>query len=260
MRIQDSGKPPHHSILDPRSSITHSLFISDLHLSADHPLTMAAFSQFISTEAPKAEALYILGDLFEYWAGDDDLYDPFHQQVIDALKGLTGTQVYLMHGNRDLLMGKKLAKACNAELLDDPTLADLYGTPTLLTHGDMLCTDDIEYQQFRKHVRSAEFQNEFLARPLEARKAYIEQLRKQSDIEKQHKGMDIMDVNIDAVASLLREHGYPRLIHGHTHRLKRHEHQVDGHLCERWVLGDWDTQANALYVDASGASWKTFPH
>lgn len=238
----------------------HTLIISDLHLSADHPLTMAAFQHFISSKAHKAEALYILGDLFEYWAGDDDLYDPFHQQVIGALKGLTGTQVYLMHGNRDLLMGKRLAKACNATLLDDPFLTDLYGTPTLLTHGDALCTDDIEYQQFRIHVRSAEFQNEFLARPLAARKAYIEQLRKQSDIEKQRKGMDIMDVNIDAVASLLREHGYPRLIHGHTHRPKRHEHVVDGHLCERWVLGDWDTQANALYVDVSGASWKTFPH
>ncbi len=255
---QPSILDPQSPILNPQSSIPHSLFISDLHLSSDHPHTMAAFQRFIATTAPKAEALYILGDLFEYWAGDDDLHDPFHQQVIHALRSLSDTRIYLMHGNRDLLMGEKLAEVCNAELLADPVLTDLYGTPTLLTHGDLLCTDDIEYQQFRKHVRSAEFQNEFLARPLAARKAYIEELRKRSDMEKQHKASDIMDVNNDAVANLLRQHGYPRLIHGHTHRPKRHEHIVDGHLCERWVLGDWDTKANALLVDASGARWEIF--
>lgn len=239
--------------------MSHTLFISDLHLSADHPETMAAFERFISTKVPKADALYILGDLFEYWAGDDDLNDPFHQQVIDALKGLSSTRVYLMHGNRDLLMGKRLASACDAELLDDPALINLYGAPTLLTHGDMLCTDDVEYQKFRKHVRSAEFQSSFLARPLSERKAYIENLRKQSDLEKQHKQMNIMDVNNAAVAELLRQQGYPRLIHGHTHRPRRHEHVVDGHLCERWVLGDWDTQANALHVDGHGARWEILP-
>ena len=239
--------------------MSHTLFISDLHLSADHPGTMAAFERFILAQAPKADALYILGDLFEYWAGDDDLHDPFHQQVIGALKGLTGTRVYLMHGNRDLLMGQKLASACDAELLDDPALINLYGTPTLLTHGDMLCTDDIEYQQFRSHVRSAQFQHEFLAKPLAERKAYIELLRKQSDIEKQHKEIDIMDVNDAAVAALLRQHGYPRLIHGHTHRPQRHEHVVDGHPCERWVLGDWDAQANTLHVDGHGARWEILP-
>ncbi len=234
----------------------HTLIISDLHLSFDHRETTAAFQRFISTCS--AEALYILGDLFEYWAGDDDLFDAFHQQVIEALRSLHGTRVYLMHGNRDLLMGQELAAACNAGLLADPTLIDLYGTPTLLTHGDMLCTDDIEYQQFRKQVRSAEFQASFLARPLSERKAYIEALRKQSDMEKQHKTMDIMDVNMDAVANLLREHNYPRLIHGHTHRPNHHQHVVDGHICERWVLGDWDTQANALHVDLNGVHRETY--
>jgi UDP-2,3-diacylglucosamine hydrolase len=258
---------PQPSILNPQSSIPFTAFISDLHLAADHPHTMAAFERFIAKIVPqacpepslRAEALYILGDLFEYWAGDDDLHDPFHQRVIEALRSLTDTRVYLIHGNRDLLMGEALAAACNAELLPDPVLIDLYGTPTLLTHGDNLCTDDIEYQQFRKHVRSTEFQTEFLAKPLAARKAYIEDLRKRSDIEKHHKNMAIMDVNNEAVAELLRRFDYPRLIHGHTHRPNRHAHTVDGHLCERWVLGDWDTQANALRADAAGIQYKTIP-
>lgn len=237
----------------------YSLFISDLHLSAEHPQTLAAFRRFIATSAQKAEALYILGDLFEYWAGDDDLHAPFHQEVISALRSLSATRVYLMHGNRDLLMGEALAEACGALLLADPTLIDLYGTPTLLSHGDTLCTDDVEYQRFRTHVHSLDFTRQFLARPLAERKAYIEQLRTRSDTEKQRKSSAIMDVNDDAVAHLLRGYNYPRLIHGHTHRQKRHEHLVDGHLCERWVLGDWDKQANALRVDASGTGWETIP-
>src|SRR5574340_24631 len=133
----------------------HSLFISDLHLSADHPGSMAIFRHFIAELAPKAEALYILGDLFEYWAGDDDRHDPFHDQVISALRGLArhDTRVYLLHGNRDLLMGEPLAQACHATLLNDPALVDLYGIPTLLSHGDALCTDDAAYQHYRTQVR-----------------------------------------------------------------------------------------------------------
>jgi UDP-2,3-diacylglucosamine hydrolase len=222
---------------------------------------MAAFFNFIDTQASRAEALYILGDLFEYWAGDDDLHDPFHQSVIRTLHKLTeqDTLLFVMRGNRDLLMGKTLATACSAILLDDPTLIDLYGTPTLLCHGDTLCTDDIEYQNFRKHVHSASFQNDFLSRPLDARKAHIEQLRKHSDAEKQRKNSEIMDVNNHAVDALLREYHYPRLIHGHTHRANRHEHIVDQHTCVRWVLGDWDTSANALRVDANNSRWEAFP-
>jgi len=234
--------------------MSFSLFISDLHLSADHPHSMAAFQRFIVTLAPQAEALYILGDLFEYWAGDDDLHDPFHARVISALHGLAahGTDVYLMHGNRDLLMGDALAQACHARLLPDPTLLDLYGTPTLISHGDTLCTDDIEYQKFRTQVHDAAFQRDFLAQPLAARKAHIELLRRQSTSAKQRKDAAIMDVNDDAVAALLREYRYPRLIHGHTHRPDRHEHRVDGHSCERWVLSDWDRKASALRCDAQG--------
>lgn len=232
----------------------HSLLISDLHLSADQPRSMAAFRRFAAGIAPQAEALYILGDLFEYWAGDDDLHDPFHQEVIAALRGIAerGTRIFLMHGNRDLLMGTTLTQACGATLLDDPALIGLYGTPTLLTHGDILCTHDAEYQRYRAQVHDADFQRRFLAKPLAERKAYIEQLRAQSKAEKQHKDSAIMDVNVEAVAALLREHRYPRLIHGHTHRPKRHEHLVDGHACERWVLGDWDVQGSALRCDAGG--------
>lgn len=234
----------------------HSLFISDLHLSSDQPRSMAEFLRFVTELASEAEALYILGDLFDSWAGDDDLHDPFHARIISALRKLAehGTRVYLMHGNRDLLMGDALAQACHATLLDDPALLDLYGTPTLITHGDTLCTDDVEYQKFRAQVHHADFQKDFLAQPLAARKAYIEQLRQHSTAAKQNKDSAIMDVNNEAVAVLLREYHYPRLIHGHTHRPDRHEHAVDEHTCERWVLGDWDQQGSALRVDALGCN------
>ncbi len=232
----------------------HSLFISDLHLSSDQPRSVAAFQHFIVNIAPQAEALYILGDLFEYWAGDDDLHDPFHSQVIHALHGLSvhHTKVYLLHGNRDLLMGIELARACLATLLDDPMQLNLYGTNTLLSHGDTLCTDDIEYQKFRTQVHEDVFQKNFLAQPLAARKTHIEQLRQRSKLEKQYKSSEIMDVNDAAVTAMLRTYHYPRLIHGHTHRPDHHQHVVDGHSCERWVLGDWYQQGSALRCDAQG--------
>lgn len=239
----------------------HTLFISDLHLSATHPLSSERFLHFTKHIAPQAEALYILGDLFEYWAGDDDLDDPFHRTITGSLRKLSeqGIQIYLMHGNRDFLMAEKLARACNATLLDDPAMLDLYGTPTLISHGDALCTDDEDYQAFRRQVRSTRWQQQFLAQPLAQRKTQIEQLRQQSEQEKRLKQMSIMDVNTDTVCALLRDHGYPRLIHGHTHRPARHLHHLDGHNCERWVLGDWDTKANALRCDSSGIRWETIP-
>lgn len=237
----------------------HSLFISDLHLCAEHPRSKQIFLDFMQHRAPKAEALYILGDLFEYWAGDDDLDDPFHQHIIQALQTLNarGTRVYLMHGNRDLLMGHALEQASGTTLLADPTLLDLYGTPTLLTHGDTLCTDDTAYQTYRSQVHDPAWQRQFLEQSLPQRKTFIRQLRERSENEKQSKSSDIMDVNGAAVAGLLRSHNYPRLIHGHTHRTMRHLHTVDGHRCERWVLGDWDNAGNALRCDGSGCEWET---
>jgi UDP-2,3-diacylglucosamine hydrolase len=232
----------------------HSLFISDLHLCAKRPQCAALFLQFLERRARDAEALYILGDLFEYWAGDDDLDDPFHRQVVQALQQLaaSGVKVFLMHGNRDLLMGGALENASGAALLPDPTLVDLYGTRTLVSHGDRLCTDDVAYQAWRSEVRKPEWQQLFLAQPLEKRKAQIEEMRSHSEKEKKAKSSTIMDVNADAVAALLREHGYPRLIHGHTHRMGHMQYHLEGHICDRWVLGDWHETGNTLCCDAGG--------
>lgn len=219
----------------------HTLFISDLHLSEEQPHITRLFLHFLQHDAPHAEALYILGDLFEYWAGDDDLDAPLHRTLCSALHALsqTGTRLFLMHGNRDLLMGDALAAACGATLLPDPTRIDLYGVPTVISHGDSLCTDDAEYQAFRRQVRNPEWQRQFLAQPLAQRKAFIEKARTQSEQNKQIKTYDIMDVNPAAVEALLRQYAAPRLIHGHTHRMAEHTLTVDGRTCTRWVLGDW---------------------
>ena len=236
----------------------HTLFISDLHLSEDQPHITQLFLDFARNTASKADALYILGDLFEYWAGDDDRNTPFHRQIIAAMRDVSqqGTALFIMHGNRDFLMGEQLAQECLATILPDPTLIDLYGTPTLLTHGDALCSDDQEYQAFRKQVREPAWRNHFLAQPLAQRKTQIEQLRQMSEKQKQNKAMDIMDVNLASVAWLFRSHRYPRIIHGHTHRQKHHRHEVDGNNCERWVLGDWHQTGNALRCDAAGCSFQ----
>lgn len=243
-------------ILNPNMS--HSLFISDLHLCSSSRKSTRLFEHFVQHTAPHAEALYILGDLFEYWAGDDDLGTPFHRKITGALRELSrnGVQIFIMHGNRDFLMQEKLAEACGASLLNDPSLLDLYGTPTLLSHGDALCTDDTAYQDFRRQVRDAGWQQQFLSLPLAQRKAQIEQLRIQSKSEKQHKAVSIMDVNPQAVHELLQQHHYPRLIHGHTHRPAHHLYHLDGHTYDRWVLGDWDKQANALRCDSTGIHWE----
>lgn len=238
--------------------MSHSLFISDLHLSQEHPRSSELFLYFATSIAPKAEALFILGDLFEYWAGDDDLADPFHLRITDTLRDLDahGVRIFIMHGNRDFLMDEELGSACNATLLEDPTLLELYGTTTLLSHGDALCTDDTEYQRFREQVRDSDWQTQFLSQPLVQRKAQIGKMRMQSESQKSSKKMALMDVNVDAVNHLLRQHQYPRLIHGHTHRPARHLHHLDGHTCERWVLGDWDSgKAAILQCDAQGLSW-----
>lgn len=235
----------------------HTLFISDLHLCAKHPRNAQVFLHFMQHTAHGAEALYILGDLFEYWAGDDDLEDPFHRPIIHALRTLanSGTRVYILHGNRDLLMGRELELASKATLLADPTLLDLYGVPTLLTHGDALCTDDVAYQSYRNQVREPGWQQVFLAQPLAQRKQQIEQMRARSEDAKQHKSSEIMDVNGHAVATLLREYGYPRLIHGHTHRLGHVLHHLDGYSCGRWVLGDWHETGNALRCSPEGCEY-----
>jgi UDP-2,3-diacylglucosamine hydrolase len=233
-----------------------ALFISDLHLSPERPGIKRLFFDFLRETAGEASALYILGDLFEYWAGDDDLHSAFNAEVASALKELSDGRVavYLMHGNRDFLIGEEFVRACGARLLPDPTLIDLYGTPTLLMHGDTLCTDDIAYQAFRRQVRNPDWQKGFLAQPLSVRKAAIEKLRVQNEQEKGGKSMEIMDVTPEAVVSVLRQYNVPRLIHGHTHRPALHLHDVDGKICKRFVLCDWYERGAYLRCAAEGCA------
>jgi UDP-2,3-diacylglucosamine hydrolase len=231
-------------------------FISDLHLCASRPEINRIFFEFLRGPARNAESLYILGDLFEYWAGDDDLDDPFNASVVSALAECSraGPAVYVMHGNRDFLLGTTFAEACEANLIGDPLPVDLFKTPTLLMHGDTLCIDDRDYQEFRAKVRAPAWRKDFLALPLERRKEQIEELRRRSESEKKLKTPELMDVNGGAVETVLREHDYPRLIHGHTHRPARHEHRVDGRTCERWVLADWYRTGSYLRCDERGCA------
>lgn len=231
-------------------------FISDLHLCDSRPEINRVFFEFLRGPAREAETLYILGDLFEYWAGDDDLADPFNRSVAGALAEYSraGIPVKFMHGNRDFLLDGEFAKACGITLLGDPHALDLFGTPTVLMHGDTLCTDDVDYQKFRAQVRNPAWQKGFLALPLEARKRQIEAVRQTSESEKTRKAPEIMDVNQGAVESALRTHAYPRLIHGHTHRPAKHIHRVDGRSCERWVLADWYRSGSYLRCDERGCT------
>jgi UDP-2,3-diacylglucosamine hydrolase len=232
----------------------HSLFISDLHLCASRPAITEAFLNFLKTEAKQAEKLFILGDLFEYWAGDDDLNHPDHQNIIQALKALSqNTAIYFIHGNRDFLIGEAFAEATGATILADPSALNLYGHSVLLSHGDALCTDDVEYQAFKKLVRSQDWQTKFLGQPLSQRKAQIEELRKKSEEEKSGKPYKIMDINTEALSQLLKAFNYPAIfIHGHTHRPNVHKLHLDGKDCTRIVLGDWYDQGSCLRLDDNG--------
>ncbi|WP_079433654.1 UDP-2,3-diacylglucosamine diphosphatase [Zoogloea sp. LCSB751] len=223
-------------------------FISDLHLSADRPSLTALFERYLAGPAREAGSVYILGDLFEYWAGDDDLDDPLNRGVAETLARFAadGGKVYFMAGNRDFLLGKEFATRAHLQILQEPTLIRLSEQRTLLCHGDGLCTDDLAYQAFRKQVRDPAWQAQFLAQPLAIRKQIIAGVRMKSETAKSEKDAAIMDVNEDAVASLLREHGYPLLIHGHTHRPAVHTLDMEGHGCQRWVLADWRIQAGRV--------------
>ncbi len=231
-----------------------TLFVSDLHLTEERPEANERFIAFLEDKAGSAEALYILGDFFEYWIGDDDLGEPFNAVVAGLLKAISrkGVQVRLMHGNRDFLIGESFCKATGATLLADPSLQDIEGVRTLLMHGDTLCTDDLEYQAWRRKARDPAFQAAFLAKPIPERRQAIQQMREKSKEVVQGKSAEIMDVNDDAVRETLRRHGVRRLIHGHTHRPGRHALEVDGERCERWVLPDWYGAGGYLEVDRKG--------
>jgi len=231
-----------------------TLFVSDLHLSPARPHLVAAFHEFVAGPARSAKALYILGDLFDAWLGDDQLREPLAAAVAGALGELpaSGVPVYLQRGNRDFLLGERFARACQATLLPDSTVHDVQGTPTLLMHGDLLCTDDVEYQRFRAYWKDPERRHRLLARPYFVRRVIATVMRFGSRRATAAKSEIIMDVNADAVTSAMREHNVTRLIHGHTHRPARHALIIDGRACERWVLADWYRAASYLRVDASG--------
>jgi len=237
-----------------------TLFISDLHLDPARPDITAQALELLHREARGAEALYILGDLFEAWVGDDDP-EPEKRRVIAALRELTdaGLPCFFMRGNRDFLVGERFAADSGCTLLEDPTVVEIHGTPVLLMHGDTLCTDDVEYQAFRRTVRDPRWQAAMLARPLEERIALARQLRAQSAASMAGKAEEIMDVNPGAVEAAMREHGVFTLLHGHTHRPAVHRFEVDGREAVRIVLGDWYTQGSVLAWDADGFELRTLP-
>jgi UDP-2,3-diacylglucosamine hydrolase len=231
-----------------------ALFVADLHLSAERPGMAERFMRFLAEEARDAGALYILGDMLDHWIGDEEIDDPLNRRLLDALASLhvSGVAVHFLHGNRDFLLSGRAAARGGLQLIHDPTVRELFGTRTLLMHGDTLCTDDLRYQRYRARVRRPALIRAFLALPRGVRRAIAGGLRSVSETEKRAKAPVIMDVNEAAVADVLRANGYPRLIHGHTHRPGRHVHAVDGQMCERWVLGDWYERASYLRCDARG--------
>jgi UDP-2,3-diacylglucosamine hydrolase len=214
-----------------------ALFISDLHLQADMPATTAAFLSFLEKHARHAQQLYLLGDIFEYWAGDDDIGSPFPQRIVQALREVSdaGVELFWMAGNRDFLVGKEFAAATKATLLSDPHIITYGNQRYLISHGDLLCTDDAVYQQFRIQVRQPEWQAAFLARSLDERKSVIANMRQQSKLHQQEAAV-ITDVNQNAVNHFFADNHAQILIHGHTHRPAVHRVKST----TRYVLSDWD--------------------
>ena len=237
-----------------------TLFISDLHLDAAIPEIARQFHGFLESEARSAEGLYILGDLFEAWLGDDDP-DPEARATVRALRALveSGVPVFVMHGNRDFLIGERFCLETGAKLLADGTVVELYGERVLLMHGDALCTDDVNYQRLRRIVRNPVVRAVFRIMTLEQRRALARRLRAGS---REHVGMtapEIMDVNAAAVAQAMRDAGVRTMIHGHTHRPAVHTLEIDGAPAKRIVLGDWYTQGSVLDVSPGGYELRTLP-
>jgi len=234
-----------------------TLFISDLHLGKDYPHISILFQAFLEKKARHAKTLYILGDLFEVWLGDDASMAE-HREVIDSLRKVSdaGTDVAFMHGNRDFLLGTDFCIATGARLLEDPSIITLNGEKTLLMHGDTLCTDDVEYQSFRKQVRNKQFQQEFLSLSIPERVATASRYRQMSKEKTSQKSSDIMDVNLDAVVTAMKSHNVSHLIHGHTHRPGKHIINLGNASCEqegeRLVLGDWYERGSMLVCDEQG--------
>ncbi|MHB1587616.1 MAG: UDP-2,3-diacylglucosamine diphosphatase [Acidiferrobacteraceae bacterium] len=230
------------------------LLISDLHLSPARPAIVRLFCDFLDHRARAASTLYILGDLFEYWIGDEGVAEPAVRPIIQGIQALTdsGVAVFLMHGNRDFLIGARFAEVTGAELLPDPFPTELAGSPVVLTHGDMLCTDDVDYQRFRSEIRRPEWIRNFLDKSVAERIAMAEQYRELSKNATSMKPADIMDVNPEAVTRLMREYAVHCLIHGHTHRPAHHRFMLDGANASRIVLGDWYEHGSVLECGPNG--------
>ena len=240
-------------IAAPRGTPGRTLFISDLHLDASRPGIVAQYERFLGEVAPGSDALYILGDLFEYWVGDDGLEMPFPRRVTAPLRTLAANvPVRFMHGNRDFLVAQGFARATGAQLVEDPATIDLYGTRTLLMHGDTLCTGDTAYQAFRAKVRDPAWQRAALSRPIDERIAIAQGLRGESEGAKQAKAEEIMDVAPDAVERAFVQSGCDLLIHGHTHRPGKHTYRIGERECVRWVLPDWYESGGYLEASAEG--------
>jgi UDP-2,3-diacylglucosamine hydrolase len=228
-------------------------FISDLHLDPARPDSIADFVAFTGNQARSAETLYILGDLFEAWIGDDD-DDPGILPIVDAITALTrsGTRCRFMHGNRDFLVGQKLCAATGMTLLDEFERIKLFGDDILLTHGDLLCTDDVRYLELRRQLRDEDWQHDFLARPLAERRRIASELRQLSQTEMAEKAAAIMDVNDETVRETMRRFSVTILLHGHTHRPADQRFDLDGAPARRIVLGDWYDEGSYLNWDEDG--------
>jgi UDP-2,3-diacylglucosamine hydrolase len=233
-----------------------TLLISDLHLSSERPVIVRLFLDFLATRARQADSLYILGDLFEFWIGDEMVQSAPVAPIVAGLRALTdsGVSVQVMHGNRDFLLAGGFERATGCRILAEPARARFGGEEVLLMHGDTLCTDDIEYQRFRKMVRNPEFVRDFLAKSVEERAAIAQSLRETSQTATAGKRAEIMDVNDGAVRDIMRSQGVRHIVHGHTHRPAQHVFELDGAPARRTVLGDWYEQGSVLAY-ASG-NWR----
>jgi UDP-2,3-diacylglucosamine hydrolase len=237
-----------------------TLFIADLHLDDSRPQITTLFEHYLAgDEVRRADALYILGDLVEAWIGDDDDAE-LPQRIAKATRGVrdAGVPVYFMVGNRDFLLGEAFAERAGFTLLDDGTVHDLYGTPTLLMHGDALCTDDVAYQTVRRNVRTPEWKAQVLSMSLDARRAFAAQAREDSRAHTGSTQETIMDVNAGAVADAMHAAGVRHLIHGHTHRPAVHHFDLDGQTAERTVLGDWYEQGSVFRIDLKTRELRAF--
>ncbi len=231
----------------------NTAIISDLHLTQDCEHTAALFLHFLNKLTDNISQLYILGDLFEQWIGDDD-HSAFNQRIIDALAQINqrGITVYIMHGNRDFLLGKQFATQTRCQLLNDPSVINLYSTNALLCHGDTLCTDDVGYQRYRQWVHHPTIQRWFLRLPLRLRRMIGNYARKQSQRQQLNKPLPIMDANQKAIQMILSQHHIELLIHGHTHRPNLHYFQLEQKGVIRIVLSDWSSQGNVLLCTPDG--------